>query len=377
MDDGKMRPKKGLEGVIFDTSSISKVVPEQKALFYRGYPVHLLADLCSFEEVAYLLWNEDLPTSSELEQFCQKERSLRDISDELIALIRLYPKGIHPMDALRTAISFLGLEDEKAWENTAEDLQRKAFELLAKIPTIIAANYRVQKGLEPLAPRADLNFSENVFHMFFDEVPAPEAVKAFDASLTLYAEHGFNVSTFTARVVISSLSDVYGAITAAVASLKGSLHGGANEQVMYMLQEVGDASKAEAWLQDALAQKKKIMGFGHRVYRHGDSRVPTMKKYRNELAKVKGNTELVELSDILEEGMIAAKNIYPNLDYPAGPAYYLMGFDIDVFTPLFVMARITGWTAHLMEQLADNRLVRPLSDYNGAAEREPKPITER
>lgn len=373
----QMNVKKGLEGVVVDESSISKVMPEINSLTYRGYPVQDLAEHCCFEEVAYLLWNQELPSAAQLKKFQEQERSQREISQDLLEVIRHFPKNAHPMDTIRTGVSFLGMEDERIWENDPKVSLDKSMRLLAKIPTVIAADYRCRTQKDPIAPRKDLSMSENFFYMCFGEVPAPEVVKAFDVSLILYAEHGFNASTFTSRVITSTLSDMYSAVTGAIGSLKGPLHGGANEQVMHVLKEIDDPARAKQWMLDAIAQKRKIMGFGHRVYKKGDSRVPTMKKYALKLAEIKGEKKWAEISEILEQTMIDQKNIYPNLDFPAGPAYYLMGFDIDMFTPIFVMARITGWAAHIMEQTAANRIIRPLSEYTGHGERKVTPIDRR
>ncbi|NCN27400.1 bifunctional 2-methylcitrate synthase/citrate synthase [bacterium] len=369
--------KKGLVGVVVDETSVSKVMPDINALVYRGYPVQELADKCSFEEVAYLIWNDDLPTSSQLEVFEKQERANRDLSPELWDVISKMPKTAHPMDAVRTGVSFLGLEDERIWDNSPATDQNKALLLMAKIPTITAAFYRHRKGEKPIKPDSSKSFSENFFHMTFGEVPHADVVKAFDASLVLYAEHSFNASTFTARVVASTTSDMYSSITAAIGALKGPLHGGANEQVMHVLQEIGEVSKAKAWLDKALAEKRKIMGFGHRVYRKGDSRAPTMNKYGLKVAAIMGESKWHDISEVLEKEMIEKKGIYPNLDFPAGPAYFLMGIDIDFFTPIFVMSRITGWSAHVMEQTAANRIIRPLSHYTGHPERKFKPIDAR
>ncbi|MCB9060485.1 MAG: bifunctional 2-methylcitrate synthase/citrate synthase [Halobacteriovoraceae bacterium] len=369
--------KRGLEGVVADMTTISKVMPEINSLVYKGYPVQDLAENCTFEEVAFLLWNGELPNEAELAEFKKKERSYRDISGELVNVIKNFPKTAHPMDTIRTGVSFLGMEDERTFDNTEEVNRDKSLKLLAAIPTIIAADYRTRKGLTIIAPKNDLSLSENFFYMCFGEVPNPEIVRAFDVSLILYAEHGFNASTFTSRVIASTTSDMYSAVTGAIGALKGPLHGGANEQVMHMLKEVGEPSKAKEWMLTALKEKRKIMGFGHRVYRSGDSRVPTMKKYAQNLGKFKGDTKWDEISQILEQTMIEQKNIYPNLDFPAGPAYYLMGFDIDMFTPIFVMARITGWTAHIIEQHNDNRIIRPLCQYVGPGERKVQKISER
>lgn len=372
--------KYGLAGVMTDDTAVSKVMPETNSLTYRGYAVQDLATQCRFEETAYLIWNGELPTASQLADFNAREVSLRGLTDDLIDVMRKFPKGAHPMATLRTAVSFLGLEDKEIEDHATDKLYDRALSLYAKIPQIVATDYRLRNGLEPIAPKADLPFSENFFHMCFGEVPAAETVKCFDTSMTLYAEHSFNASTFTARVVASSLSGIYSAVTGAIGSLKGPLHGGANEAVMYMLQEVGSAENAKAWMLDALATKKKIMGFGHRVYRSGDSRVPTMTDSFKAMVDIIGSDEAKmywEMSRALDETMVSEKGIYPNLDFPAGPAYYLMGFEIPMFTPIFVMSRITGWTAHIMEQLGDNKLIRPLSNYTGPAQRDVTPIDKR
>lgn len=372
--------KYGLAGVVTDDTAVSKVMPETNSLTYRGYAVQDLATRCRFEEVAYLIWNGELPNQSQLDAFIAAEKAERGLSDDLIAVMRRFPKDAHPMATLRTAVSFLGLEADIADDHATDELYERAISMYAKLPQIVAADFRLRNGKEPIAPNPDLGFSENFFHMCFGEVPAPEVVKCFDISMTLYAEHSFNASTFTARVIASSLSGIYSAVTGAIGSLKGPLHGGANEAVMHMLKEVGTADNARAWMLDALATKKKIMGFGHRVYRSGDSRVPTMTDAYKNMVDIIGTDEAKmywEMSRTLDETMVAEKGIYPNLDFPAGPAYYLMGFEIPMFTPIFVMSRITGWTAHIMEQLADNKLIRPLSNYTGPAQREVVSVDQR
>ncbi len=373
----KMNVKKGLEGVVMDTSSVSKVNADTNSLVYRGYPVQDLAENCSFEEVAYLLYTGELPNKTQLEEFTKKERSLRDITKDNLNVIKALPKKCHPMDSIRTGVSFLGCEDERIWDATAATNLDKAVHLLAKIPTMIAADYRFKKGLDFIAPNPTLSIAENFFQMCFGKVPDAKIVKAFDVSLVLYAEHSFNASTFTTRVVTSTQSDIYSATVAGIGALKGPLHGGANEMVMHMMMEVADPDKAEQWMLDALAQKKKVMGFGHRVYKSGDSRVPTMKKYAQVMADVTGEQKWMKMYNSLEKVMVEKKKIYPNLDFPAGPAYYMMGFEIDFFTPIFVMARTTGWSAHILEQTANNRIIRPLSEYIGAPQRNVKPISER
>ena len=368
---------RGLDGVVVDTTRISKVMPEINSLVYAGYPVQDLCEHCRFEEVAWLMWHGELPNAKELADFMAIGRGQRDISKDLLSVIQKSPRTAHPMDVLRTAVSFLGTEDVEMDKTDAATNLKRSISMMAKIPTMIAAFYRLRKGQDFIPPRSDLGFVENFFHMVFGKVPAPEVVHAFEVSLILYAEHGFNASTFTARTVVSSLSDIYSGVVGGIASLKGPLHGGANEAVMHLLLEVGEPARAKVWMLTALREKRVVMGFGHRVYKNGDSRVPTMKKYMREMAKFTGNEKWLEIADILEATMIEQKNIHPNLDFPSGPAYYMMGFDIDMFTPFFVMARITGWTAHIMEQLANNRLIRPLSQYNGPAQRSVMPLAKR
>lgn len=369
--------QKGLAGVTVDTTAISKVMPETNSLTYRGYAVQDLCARASFEEVAWLMWNGDLPTAAQLDELRAEEARRREISEDHIAVIRRFPRDAHPMDTLRTAVSYLGTT-ETAWGGEPEEADRsRSLDLFAKIPTMIATDYRFRKGEERIAPRDDLPMVENFFNMCFGEVPPREVIDAFDTSMILYAEHSFNASTFTVRTIASSRSDIYSAVTGGIGSLKGPLHGGANEAVMHMFLEIGDPDIAEQWMKDAIAQKRLVMGFGHRVYKSGDSRVPTMRRCLEDLAAWKDDDTWIRMSDGLQKVMIGEKGIHPNLDFPAGPAYYMMGFDIEMFTPLFVMSRITGWTAHYLEQNADNRLIRPLSAYSGAAQREVLPIDRR
>jgi 2-methylcitrate synthase len=368
---------RGLDGVVVDTTRISKVMPEINSLVYAGYPVQELCEHCHFEEVAWLMWHGELPTAKQLAGFMAAGQGQREISKDLLSVIQKSPRTAHPMDVLRTAVSFLGSEDAEMDKTDAATNLKRSISMMAKIPTMIAAFYRFRKGQDFISPRSDVGFVENFFHMIFGKVPAPEVVHAFEVSLILYAEHGFNASTFTSRVIVSSLSDIYSGVVGGIASLKGPLHGGANEAVMHMLLEVGEPSRAKEWMLTALREKRVVMGFGHRVYKSGDSRVPTMKKYARKMAEFTGQSKWLDIADILEATMREQKNIHPNLDFPSGPAYYMMGFDIDMFTPFFVMARITGWTAHIMEQLADNRLIRPLSQYTGHAERRVVPLEKR
>ncbi|WP_109528276.1 MULTISPECIES: bifunctional 2-methylcitrate synthase/citrate synthase [Nocardia] len=360
---------KGLAGVVVDTTAISKVVPETNSLTYRGYAVQDLAAHCGFEQVAYLLWHGELPSNSELERFQQQERASRRADRSLLSLVAKMPENCHPMDVVRTAISYLGAEDPAEDDNSPNANRAKALRMLAVLPTIVAADHRRRHDLDPIAPHSHLGYAQNFLNMCFGSVPAPELVRAFEVSLILYAEHSFNASTFAARVVTSTQSDIYSAVTAAIGALKGRLHGGANEAVMRDMLEIGDPALAERWLRDKLAAKDKVMGFGHRVYKHGDSRVPTMKKALLDIAAVTDGRKWVRIYEILERTMTEATGIKPNLDFPTGPAYYLLGFDIDIFTPIFVMSRITGWTAHIIEQGESNALIRPLSEYIGVAQR--------
>jgi citrate synthase/2-methylcitrate synthase len=360
---------KGLAGVVVDTTAISSVNPETNSLLYRGYPVQQLAAQCSFEQVAYLLWHGELPTDAQLGEFVNIERGQRSLDANVRRVIDDLPASAHPMDIVRTAVSVIGANDPDAEINTAESNLNKAARLFAQLPAIVAYDQRRRHGLELIEPRDDLSYPENLLWMTFGEVPDAVVVDAFRVSLILYAEHSFNASTFTARVIASTLSDLYSAVTGAIGALKGPLHGGANEAVMHAFDEIATADAASAWLDDALANKRKIMGFGHRVYKNGDSRVPTMKASLDTLVEYYGAQDMLELYTALESDMGERKNIKPNLDYPSGPVYHLMGFDTETFTPLFAAARITGWTAHIMEQLASNSLIRPLSLYNGPDER--------
>ncbi|WP_425464632.1 bifunctional 2-methylcitrate synthase/citrate synthase [Nocardia yunnanensis] len=360
---------KGLAGVVVDTTAISKVVPETNSLTYRGYAVQDLAAHCRFEQVAYLLWHGELPTDAQLSQFLQQERAARRVDRSLLSLVAKLPDNCHPMDVVRTAISYLGAEDPAEDDDSPKANRAKALRMMAVLPTIVAADHRRRHGLDPVAPHAQLGYAENFLTMCFGAPPAPELVRAFEVSLILYAEHSFNASTFAARVVTSTRSDIYSAVTAAIGALKGPLHGGANEAVMRDMLEIGDPALAAAWLRNKLARKEKVMGFGHRVYKNGDSRVPTMRKALGDIAAATGGGVWLRMYDVLARTMYEATGIEPNLDFPTGPAYYLLGFDIEVFTPIFVMARITGWTAHIIEQAESNALIRPLSEYVGVPQR--------
>ncbi len=369
--------KKGLLGIVVDETEVSKVMPEINSLTYRGYAAQDLCAKCKFEEVAYLILNGELPSKKQLKKFEKEERKERKLSKTLIDDIKKFPKKAHPMDVARTAVSIMGLEDKETKDNSPKANMRKVMRIFAKMPVALAAFYRARKGKKIILPKKNLSFSENFFHMCFGRVPNNDIVKAFDVSLILYAEHSFNVSTFTARTITSSLSDIHGAITGAIASLKGPLHGGANEEVMHMMNKIKKPENALKWINKALDNKDVVMGFGHRVYKSGDSRVPTMREYFGKVAKIKKDKKFEKIYDIVEKVMIDRKNIHPNVDYPTGPTYHLMGFDTDFFTPIFVISRITGWSAHIIEQHAANKLIRPLASYKGSKHRKVLQLNQR
>ncbi|GAB2472650.1 bifunctional 2-methylcitrate synthase/citrate synthase [Xylanimonas ulmi] len=364
----------GLAGVYADATAISRVNPETNSLLYRGYPVQQLADTQPFEAVAWLLWNGDLPTADELAWLHANGRPFRSLAPEVRAAIDALPRDAHPMDEVRTAVSIIGAAETagRALEETAgtraENVAR-SLRLFAALPAIVAYGQRRRHGLEPIAPDESLTYAQNFLWMTHGSLPDPVVVDAFNRSMILYAEHSFNASTFTARVIASTLSDLYSAVVGAIGALKGPLHGGANEMVMHTFDEIGAADNVVPWLERALADKRKIMGFGHRVYKHGDSRVPTMRAALGDLVEHYVRPDLLTLYEALEAAFVERKGIYPNLDFPSGPAYHLMGFDTPTFTPLFVAARVTGWTAHILEQQARNALIRPLAAYDGVAER--------
>ncbi|MBV0893827.1 bifunctional 2-methylcitrate synthase/citrate synthase [Microbacterium sp. NC79] len=365
--------KKGLAGVVVDVTSVSKVNPETNSLLYRGYPVQELAATQPFEAVAHLLWTGNLPTDAELAELRATERKYRALAPEVKAAIDILPTSAHPMDEVRTAVSVIGALDATGdvmdAAGTPEQNQERSIRLWAQLPAIVAYGQRRRRGEELVAPRDDLDYSANFLWMTFGEEQDEVVVDAFNRSMTLYAEHSFNASTFTSRVIASTLSDLYSAVTGAIGALKGPLHGGANEAVLHIFNDIGSAENVKPWLDQALGEKRKIMGFGHRVYKRGDSRVPTMKAALDTLVAHYNRPDVAELYDALESEFVGRKGIYPNLDYPSGPAYNLIGFDTLTFTPLFVAARVTGWTAHIMEQLASNALIRPLSEYVGPDER--------
>jgi citrate synthase len=357
----------GLEGVIAGKTAVSAV--NQDSLSYRGYAIEDLAEHAGFEEVAYLLLYEALPTATELAAFRERLAAVGALPAPLIGLLRSIPAEAPPMDVLRSAVSVLAHFDPDQALSDLDANRRKAERLIAQIAQVIGARHRLLQGHEPVAPQSGLSHAGNLLYMIHGRAPDELTTRVMDVSLILYAEHEFNASTFTARVTCSTLSDLHASITAAIGTLKGPLHGGANEEAMRMLLEIGEPAKAEAWTRNALATKRKIMGFGHRVYKHGDHRARILKTWAHQLADAVGETRWTDISQRVEDVMTGEKGIYPNLDFPCASAYYLMGLPIEIYTPLFVASRVTGWSAHVIEQLGDNRLIRPRSEYVGPAPR--------
>lgn len=364
----------GLEGVIAGETAISTIVG---GLRYRGYPVGELTEKSTFDEVAYLLLHGELPTRTQLADFNKRLAAAQKLPTVLSELLVKLPKDAVPMDVLRTGVSILANFDADLNDNSKAANLRKAERLLAQIPVIIAEQYRATKGLPAVAPKPELGFAANMLYMLRGTVPSAVDVKAFDVSLILYAEHEFNASTFTARVICSTESDMHSAITGAIGALKGRLHGGANEKVMDLLLATGGPDKAEAWIRSALVRKEKVMGFGHRVYKTGDVRARILKDYAREAAQRAGTSGWETAAEAIEKVMEQEKNLFPNLDWPAGRLYHALGLEVPLYTPFFVASRVTGWAAHVIEQLEHNRIIRPRSRYTGPDEKHVKPIGER
>ncbi len=355
----------GLEGVIAGETAISTIT---EGLAYRGYPVTELAERCSFDEVAYLLLHGDLPTKQQQTDFTARVAKARSLPEPLYQLLRHLPPATNSMDALRSAVSVLAHFDPDV-DGGPETTLAKAERLLGQIPVAVAAQYRLARHLEPVPPRPDLAHAAHFLYLLRGSEATPFDVRALDVSLILYAEHEFNASTFTARVVTSTESDLHSAIVAAIGALKGRLHGGANEKVMDVLKAAGGPGTAEAWLRAAMSRKERVMGFGHRVYKAGDVRARILKEYARQAAEARGLTQWEETAAVFERILGDEKHLFPNLDWPAGRLYHAMGLEIPLYTPIFVMARVAGWAAHVAEQQANNRLIRPRSRYTGPAMR--------
>lgn len=369
----------GLEGVIGGITQISDIDVEKSSLIYRGINVHELAEHACFEETAYLLLYGKLPSASELDTFKKTLAAERDLPPAVYDTLKLVPKDAHPMDMMRTAFSQLAAFDpDYSAPPTDHDANvRKAVRILARAGTIAANGHRIRMGQEVLKPKPELGIAANFLYLLNGTEPDAYTEKAMDASLTLYAEHGYNASTFACRVTVATMSDLYSGIVTGIGTLKGYLHGGANEEAMRMILEIGTPENAEAWIRDALATKKKIMGFGHREYKKGDSRAGYLTRLAKDIGRRMGNTRWGDIADILERVMLEEKNIHPNVDFPAAYAYYLLGIPIDLYTPIFVIARVSGWSAHAIEQLDNNRLIRPKAIYEGPMDVPFTPIAQR
>jgi citrate synthase len=371
-----MTATRGLEGIVATTSSISSIIDD--TLTYVGYNIDDLADNASFEEVIYLLWHRKLPTQNELAELKQQLAENASLPQEVLNHFKTYPiDKVHPMAALRSAVSLLGLYDEEADNMDVDSNYQKAIRLQAKLPTLVTAFSRVRKGLEPVAPRTDLGFAANFLYMLTGQEPSEIAIEAFDKALVLHADHELNASTFTARVCVATLSDVYSGVTAAIGALKGPLHGGANEAVMKMLTEIGEVANVESYIQTKLANKEKIMGFGHRVYQQGDPRAKHLKKMSQKLTTITGEPKWYEMSTKIEDIVTSSKPLPPNVDFYSASVYHSLGIDHDLFTPIFAVSRVSGWLAHILEQYENNRLIRPRADYTGPGMQTYVPIDQR
>jgi len=371
-----MAVTKGLEGIIATTSSISSIIDD--SLAYVGYDIDVLAENSSFEEVVYLLWHQKLPTDIELQEFKQLIAENAELPPSLIEQIKLMPlNDVHPMAVLRSAVSLLGTYDENADSMDHDANYLKAVKLQAKIPTIVTTFSRLRKGLDPIAPRTDLGLAANFLYMLSGKEPEAIAVEAFNKALVLHADHELNASTFTARVCVATLSDVYSGITSAIGALKGPLHGGANEAVMKMLTEIKDVDNVESYIRGKIANKEKIMGFGHRVYRKGDPRAKHLKEMSKKLTTLTEQPYLYEMSLRIENLLKEEKNLVPNVDFYSASVYHSLGIDHDLFTPIFAVSRVSGWLAHILEQYSNNRLIRPRADYIGPERLNYIPIQQR
>src|SRR5437870_7344563 len=369
----------GLEDIVVSTSDICFIDGREGRLVYRGYDVNDLVEHSSFEEVIFLLWHGGLPSKKELEAHTKalSATANRKLPPGIVSLLKALPKKTTPMEVLRTGVSALSAYDPDAGDNSKDATARKALRLTAQMPTLVAAWDRIRKGKAPVAPNPKLNLAANFLYMLTGKKASPLAVKTFDVALILHADHEFNASTFAARVTAATLSDLHSAIVSAIGALKGPLHGGANEQVMLMVEQIGAPAKAEAWIRKALADKVRVMGFGHRVYRVADPRARHLRRLATELGQKAGNTSYVEILDTVARVVTEGKHIFPNVDLYSGAAYKSMGIPTDQFTPIFAISRVAGWAAHVMEQHANNRLIRPRAEYTGPTHATYVPIDRR
>ncbi|MBB6732634.1 citrate synthase [Cohnella zeiphila] len=370
-----MTATKGLEGIVAASSSISSII--DGVLTYRGIDIDELAEKATFEEVAYLLWHGKLPTQSELDGLLAQLGEYAAVPEQVIAGLRLYPAGSNSMAALRTVVSSLALYDEEAQDMSREANVRKAVKLQAQLPTVVAAFARIRQGKEPIAPKKGVPIAHNFLYMLTGEEPAAVAVEALNKALVLHADHELNASTFAARVTVATLSDIYSGVTSAIGALKGPLHGGANEAVMVMLDEIGSVANVEPYIQAKLDRKDKVMGFGHRVYKNGDPRAKHLQAMSRQLGELNGDMKLYDMSVKIEDLVTGQKGLKPNVDFYSASCYTMLGIPRDLFTPLFAISRVSGWTAHILEQLADNRLIRPRAEYVGPVGQHYVPIAQR
>jgi citrate synthase len=367
----------GLRGVVAAQSAIGDVNGEEGKLIYQGYDIHDLAEHSTFEEVIFLLWNGRLPNQTELDDHTSRIRRNYEAPKEVIELMKQYPKESDPMDVLRTAVSSLDLYDPKGQGTDRESAVGAAVRITGQIGTIAAAWDRIRNGKEVVAPEKNLSIAENFLYMLRGEKADAEEARMFDIALILHADHELNASTFTTRVVAGTLADMYGSVTAGIAALSGPLHGGANTAVMKMLIEIDDPAKIDAWVEDALAHKKKIMGIGHAVYKTEDPRATWLRKFSKQMADRKGESKWFEMSQRIEQLMLEKKGMHPNVDFYSASTYYLMGIPLDLYTPIFAVSRISGWTGHILEQYANNKLIRPRAEYIGKRDQKYVPIGER
>jgi citrate synthase len=369
--------KAGLEDVVVSTSEICFIDGREGRLLYRGFDVDELVEKSTFEEVVFLLWQGHLPSKKELADHVKGLAAGRKIPPKVIAMLRALPKKTPPMEVLRTGVSALSSFDPDANDNSHEASVRKAVRLTAQMPTLVAAWERIRHGKSPVSPNPKLSLAANFLYMMTGKKPTELAAKTFDTALILHADHEFNASTFAARVTAATLSDMHSAVVSGIGALKGPLHGGANEQVMLMVDKIKDPAKAEGWIHKAIADKARLMGFGHRVYRVEDPRAKHLRRLATELGEQIDDLSSVEILNTVARAVTAAKHIYPNVDLYSGAAYRAMGISTDQFTPIFAMSRVAGWTAHVLEQHGNNRLIRPRSEYIGATEARYVPLSER
>jgi citrate synthase len=367
----------GLRGVAAATSSISDVNGEKGELIYQGYDIHDLAKHSTFEEVIFLIWNKRLPNRAELSALEQSLQASYSVPAELIDLMKQFPREADPIDVLRTAISALEFYDPNARDTSRETSIKTAIRLTAQFPTIVAASDRIRRGLEAIDPDPALSISANFLYMVRGEKPSARETRIFDVCLILHADHELNASTFTARVVAGTLADMYAAVTAAIGALSGPLHGGANTNVMKTLLEIGAVDNVESFIKKALADKRKIMGFGHAVYKTEDPRATHLRQFSKDVGEAAGDSRWYEMSRKVEEVMLHEKGLYPNVDFFSASTYYMMGIPLDLYTPIFAVSRISGWTGHILEQYADNKLIRPRAEYVGPRDLPYVPIEER